>query len=115
MRSIAVFLLLCCAAPLVVHADPVNLNTADAATLDRELKGIGPTRAAAIVAYRNQHGPFKSVDELALVSGIGQKVIDDNRAALRVGGSGKPAGVAAPAAKPGTKVGAPKKAPVPAR
>ncbi len=66
-------------------AEPLDINTADAVTLARELKGIGPTRANAIVAYRSAHGPFRAVDELTLVEGIGQKVIDANRALLRVG------------------------------
>lgn len=115
MRSIIACLLLCLALPLTAHADPVNINTADAATLDRELKGIGPSRAAAIVAYRTQHGPFKSVDELALVAGIGQKVIDDNREVLRVdrpAGKATPAGKKAPAAgKPATKPAGSKSSP----
>lgn len=106
MRSIlACLLLLLIAVPVVGLAGPVNINTADAVTLDRELKGVGPARAAAIVAYRGSHGPFKSIDELALVEGIGQKVIDDNREDLRVGGSGKPAAAA------GAKIVAPKKPP----
>lgn len=70
---------LVCATPLAVWAGPVNINTADASTLARELKGIGPARAEAIVAYRTQHGPFKSADDLMLVKGIPQKVIDENR------------------------------------
>ncbi len=41
-------------------AGPVNLNTADAATLARELDGIGPAKAQAIVEYRQKNGPFKS-------------------------------------------------------
>ena len=48
----------------------VDLNTATAEQLDA-LPGVGPTTAAAIVAYRDQHGPFESVDELADVTGIG--------------------------------------------
>jgi competence protein ComEA len=110
MRSIIACLLLCLALPLTAHADPVNINTADAATLDRELKGIGPSRAAAIVAHRTQHGPFKSVDELALVAGIGQKVIDDNREVLRVdrpAGKAAPAGKTAPAGKAAPAAGKP--------
>jgi competence protein ComEA len=70
--------------PMLAVAEPVNINTADAATLSRELKGIGETRARAIVEHRAQHGPFRSVDELALVKGIGPKVIEQNRANLRV-------------------------------
>ena len=65
-------------------AGPVNINTADAATLSRELKGIGAKRAQAIVDYRKAHGPFKSADELALVKGIGPAAIDRNRADIRV-------------------------------
>jgi len=48
----------------------VDLNTATAAQLDA-LPGVGPTTAAAIVAYRQQHGPFHSLDDLADVTGIG--------------------------------------------
>jgi competence protein ComEA len=64
---------------------PVNINAADAATLAGELKGVGPAKAAAIIEYRQKHGPFHNVDELALVKGIGQKFIDKNRADLRLG------------------------------
>jgi competence protein ComEA len=63
---------------------PVNINTADAATLARELKGIGVKRAQAIVEYRQKHGPFKSADELALVKGIGPAAITKNRDLIRV-------------------------------
>ena len=48
----------------------LDLNTATAEQLDA-LPGVGPTTAAAIVAYRDQHGPFRSVDDLADVTGIG--------------------------------------------
>jgi competence protein ComEA len=54
------------ALPLVAWGGPVDINTADAGTLARELNGVGPARAQAIVAYRNEHGPFKSVDDLRL-------------------------------------------------
>jgi competence protein ComEA len=64
---------------------PVNINTADAATLARELKGIGVKRAQAIVDYRQKHGPFKSADELALVKGIGPAAIAKNRDLIRIG------------------------------
>ncbi len=90
MRTFVACLLLFCALPFAALADPVNINTADAATLDRALKGVGPARAEAIVAYRKAHGPFKSVEELALVEGIGRRVIDDNREQLRVGAGVKP-------------------------
>ncbi len=104
MRPIHACLSSLLALPFIAFADPVNINSADAATLDRELKGIGPARAAAIVAYRAAHGPFRSIDELALVEGIGQKVIDDNRDQMRVGTGARPA--AMPATKPGAARGA---------
>lgn len=65
-------------------AAPVNINTADATTLSRELKGIGMKRAQAIVDYRKKNGPFKSVDELALIKGVGPAVIEKNRAGMQV-------------------------------
>jgi len=83
-------------------ADPVNINTADAATLARELKGVGEARARAIIDHRSQHGPFRSADELTLVRGIGQKVVDQNRANIRVDRPAKAAAATAttPAAAP---------------
>jgi competence protein ComEA len=70
--------------PLDALAGPVNINTADAATLSRELKGIGMKRAEAIVEYRRKFGPFKSADELAVVKGIGPAVIQKNRESIRI-------------------------------
>ncbi len=67
----------------VLWAGPVNINTADAATLSRELKGIGMKRAQAIVEYRQKHGPFKSAEELALVKGIGPAALAKNRELIR--------------------------------
>ena len=68
----------------LVWAGPVNVNSADAATLSRELKGIGMKRAQAIVEYRTKHGPFKSADELALVKGIGPAALAKNRELIRI-------------------------------
>jgi len=85
----------------VVHAEPVNVNTADATALAKALNGIGPAKAKAIVSYREKNGPFKSVDQLAMVEGITQKLIDKNRADIKLGGAEKSAApAAAPAAKP---------------
>ena len=64
-------------------AGPVNVNTADAKTLARELDGVGMAKAEAIVAYRQKNGPFKSAEDLAKVDGIGKKTIEQNRANLR--------------------------------
>ena len=69
---------------LPVFADPVNINTADVPTLAKNLKGIGPKAASAIVAYRKQHGAFKRADDLARVKGIGLKTVAKNRANILV-------------------------------
>lgn len=59
-------------------AGPVNVNTADAETLARELNGVGLAKARAIVAYREAHGPFADVADLAAVKGIGVRLIEKN-------------------------------------
>src|SRR5689334_4839679 len=84
----------------VGQAEPVNVNTADATALAKALNGIGPAKAKAIVSYREKNGPFKSVDQLAMVEGITQKLIDKNRADIRLGGEkgAAPASSPAPAA-----------------
>jgi competence protein ComEA len=96
--TLAAMLLL---APFGVYAEPVNINTADASTLAKALNGIGPAKAKAIVAYRDKNGPFKTVDQLAMVEGITQKLIERNRADIKLGGD-KPGG-AAPAAPAAAK------------
>lgn len=81
-------LLACIAAS--AFAGPVNINTADAETLSAELKGVGITKAIAIVEYRNANGPFKSADDLAKVKGIGSRTVDMNRQNILVEASPKP-------------------------
>jgi len=60
----------------------VNVNTADAEKIAEELKGIGISKASAIVAYRVQNGPFKTVEQLTEVKGIGLKTVEKNRAEI---------------------------------
>ncbi len=60
-------------------AAPVNVNSADAKTIAASLKGIGPAKAQAIVAYREQHGPYKSQDDLLKVKGLGPKILEMNK------------------------------------
>jgi competence protein ComEA len=60
-------------------AERINLNTADAETLSAGMVGIGPAKAAAIVAHRAEHGPFKTVDDLLLIKGIGAATVQRNR------------------------------------
>lgn len=64
-------------------AGPVNVNTADAKTLAKELNGIGLSKAEAIVAHREKNGPFKSADDLARVKGIGAKTVERIKPDLR--------------------------------
>lgn len=64
-------------------AGPVNVNTADARTLARELQGVGMAKAEAIVAHREKNGPFKSADDLVRVKGLGKKLVEQNKANLR--------------------------------
>jgi len=84
-----------------VWAGPVNINTADAAALARELDGIGPAKAQAIVEYRQKNGPFRSADDLLKVEGIGERVLEQNRANIRL----DKAPATPPAAKPAAKSG----------
>ncbi len=70
--------------PLWAMAGPVDLNTADAATLAKELDGIGMARAKAIVEYREKNGKFRSADELLKVKGIGPHVIEKNKGKLQL-------------------------------
>ena len=65
-------------------AGPVNVNTADAETISAELKGVGLAKARAIVEYRDKHGPFESVEDLALVSGIGERTLEQNKGDIRL-------------------------------
>lgn len=61
------------------QAPQLDLNTADALTLQKELNGIGKAKAEAIVAYREANGPFASVDELLEIKGIGNALLERNR------------------------------------
>ena len=60
-------------------AGVIDVNTADAKSLAKTLDGIGLNKAKAIVAYRNQHGKFSSLDQLLQVKGVGKKTLDRNR------------------------------------
>ena len=70
--------------PMLAYAGQVNINTADAETISAELKGIGLSKAKAIVAYRTKHGPFRTVDDLSLVKGIGEKTVENLRSEIQV-------------------------------
>jgi len=63
----------------LLFAAQVNINSADADTLSNELSGIGQSKAEAIVAYREQHGPYKQIEDLTNVKGIGMATIEKNK------------------------------------
>ncbi|MTI12903.1 ComEA family DNA-binding protein [Sansalvadorimonas verongulae] len=60
-------------------SDKVNINTANAETLDKELKYVGEKTAKRIVDYRDEHGEFKSAEELSEVRGVGMQIIEANK------------------------------------
>jgi competence protein ComEA len=82
LKMAAAFALL--AAPTLLLAGPVDVNSADAETISAELKGIGLAKAKAIVEYRKKHGPFRSADDLTLVKGIGERTVEINRSDIKV-------------------------------
>ncbi len=82
-RIFAIFVLVLSSA--VAWAGSVNINKADAQHLATAIKGVGPKTALAIVAYREQHGPYRSVDELMKIKGIGPVTIEKNKDRLTIG------------------------------
>lgn len=90
---------------LPIWAGPVNINTADAETIAEALKGVGKSKAEAIVAYRDAHGAFKDADELVNVKGIGLATVNNNREFILLSDDAK-AKEAAKAAAKGTTPGA---------
>ena len=65
-----------------IHAGPVNINTADAIALSKNIKGVGFKKAEAIIAYRDKNGKFKNVEDLKKVKGIGNKLLEKNTGSL---------------------------------
>lgn len=71
----------------MTSAEPININTATAKEMAVGLKGIGPKKAEAIVAYREKQGPFQAVDDITRVPGIGPSTLRQNQDNLTVGKS----------------------------
>jgi len=69
--------------PIAQTIDKINLNKADVSTLTNSFKGIGKKRAEAIVKYREEHGDFKSIDDLAQVRGMGKAFVNSHLAQLQ--------------------------------
>jgi competence protein ComEA len=70
-----------------VMATPVNVNTADAATIAAALHGIGVKKAQEIVKDREKNGAFKTLEDLGRVKGIGDKTLAKNKADILFGGA----------------------------
>jgi competence protein ComEA len=70
--------------PTPPGGEPVNINTASAELL-ATLPGIGPTTAEKIIEYRQQNGPFQTIDDLLKVPGIGPTTLDELRGLVVVG------------------------------
>lgn len=68
----------------LLQAGQVDINHANAAALAQHLKGVGIAKAKAIIAYRQQHGPFKTPQELTRVKGIGIKTLNANLKNIRL-------------------------------
>lgn len=66
-------------ATLVGAEEPIDINSAKAEVLAETLTGVGLKRAEDIVAFREDNGPFKSIDDLVLVKGIGASTVEKNR------------------------------------
>jgi competence protein ComEA len=77
MWILAALFLVLVALPAAWASGPVNVNSASAEELS-QLGNIGPAKAAAIVAYREENGPFRSVQDLTKVTGIGERTVEMN-------------------------------------
>ena len=87
-KVLVVMLLLCFVAvmttPVIAAGQgKVNINTASVEELT-QLQKVGPKTAERIVAYRNDNGPFKTVDDLKNVKGVGDKILELNKGRISV-------------------------------
>ena len=87
---------LCALAALLVSTAALAAVNLNSATKDElvALPGIGPSKAQAIIDYRTQNGPFRSVDEVRKVRGIGEKLFQQIKPELTIAGNGPRAAVA---------------------
>ena len=78
IRNLVIALVLSLAA-VTAFAAPVDINTASAQQIAEAMVGVGESKAEAIVAFRKEHGAFKTIDDMAMVKGIGEKTVEKNR------------------------------------
>ena len=79
MKFLLTLLATCMLASLAWAAEPVNVNTASVEDIAAALNGVGLSKAALIVEYREANGPFTHADELVNVKGIGVRTLDKNK------------------------------------
>lgn len=85
LRSTMLALIVALAGPTWLYAGPVDINSADAATLAAELTGVGPAIAEEIVRDREQNGRYESPESLTRVRGVGERIVEMNLENLRAG------------------------------
>ena len=73
-----ILLVACLLIPTLLLAEVVNINTADKESLMSAITRVGEKRAEAIIAYREQNGPFKSIEELVEVRGVSASIVEAN-------------------------------------
>ncbi|MGE6259473.1 helix-hairpin-helix domain-containing protein [Heyndrickxia sporothermodurans] len=66
-----------------INNDKVNINTANSEQL-QSISGIGPSKAASIIEYREQNGPYKKIEEIKNVTGIGDKTFEKLKESITV-------------------------------
>jgi competence protein ComEA len=91
MKQLLILLLTALFSLAAWAAEPVNVNSASAEEIAESLKGVGMSKAEAIVAYREANGSFAHVDELVNVKGIGVRTIDQNRGMILLQDGAEPA------------------------
>ncbi len=106
-KTLAALLLALAFTGAVQASERININSADVATLDRVMDGVGPAKAAAIIEHRRLHGPFRTVDQLVNVKGIGPATLERNRGRIMVAGAPPTVRAATNPAQPAARPAAP--------
>ena len=84
-KALVICILLLGLSPFVSWAsEPVNISLASAEVLAESLQGVGLANAHRVVEYREAHGPFEHIDELAAVQAIGSATAEKNRSVIRL-------------------------------
>jgi len=83
-KSILSILVLCLIFVQSIYAESVDINSADAMTISKNLKGVGLKKATRIVEFRLANGPFRTIDDITKVKGIGPKILENNKSDIIV-------------------------------